>query len=399
MERIDTDILISGGGIAGMTAACAFGAAGFQVVCVDPTSPATFESDPKSDLRSTAFLQPARNTLNAAGIWAHLKEHAAPLEIMRLADAGGELNEVRTVADFVASEISDEPFAWNLPNWLLRREMLNRMNALDTVTFLTGVETKRVTPRTDKAYVQLSNKTQVECKLVLAADGRNSPIRDMLGIDAKTWRFGQKAIVFCVSHPEPHQNISTEIHRSGGPFTVVPLNDVNGQNFSAVVWMESGPQATELMALDDTAFITAANERSCDILGPLTLTSRRMIWPIISRLAERLYGPRTALIAEAAHVIPPIGAQGLNMSLTDIQCLLDLCIENPNDIGSQAMLAAYQKARYSDIKMRVTGVNMLNRAAMTDSENLKALRLKGLQTLHGISPVRKTLMRKGLGSI
>ncbi len=399
MKRINTDIMISGGGIAGLTAACAFGSAGFKIVCVDPAPPVTEVTDPKSDLRSTAFLQPARNTLITAGIWAHLELYATPLEIMRLADAGGEVNEVRTVADFVASEISDEPFAWNLPNWLLGREMLKRIEELDNVTFLTGVETKRITPRTDRAYVQLSNQTQVDCKLVLAADGRNSPTRDMMGIDAKTWRFGQKAIVFSVSHPCSHENISTEIHRSGGPFTVVPLNDVDGTHYSAVVWMEKGAKAADLMAMDDATFIATANARSCNILGDLKLESRRMIWPIISRLADKLYGPRTALIAEAAHVIPPIGAQGLNMSLTDIQYLLDLSLENPDNIGSPDMLAAYQKARFGDIKMRVNGVNMLNRAAMTDSDTLKALRLKGLQTLHGFAPVRKNLMRKGLGSV
>ncbi len=399
MERISTDIMISGGGIAGMTAACAFGSAGFSVVCVDPAPPVTHVANPKSDLRSTAFLQPARNTLKAAGIWVYLKNYATPLEIMRLADAGGEINEVRIVADFVASEISDEPFAWNLPNWLLRREMLKRIAELDTVTFLTGVETRKITPRTERAYVQLSNQVQVDCKLVLAADGRNSPTRDMLGIEAKTWRFGQKAIVFTVSHPQPHENVSTEIHRSGGPFTVVPLNDVDGKHFSAVVWMEKGPEAADLMAMNDAEFIATANARSCGILGVLKLESRRMIWPIISRMADKLYGPRTALIAEAAHVIPPIGAQGLNMSLTDIQCLLDSSLENPGAMGCSQMLAAYQKARFGDIKMRVNGVNMLNRAAMTDSDTLKTLRLKGLQTLHGFAPVRKSLMRKGLGSV
>jgi 2-octaprenyl-6-methoxyphenol hydroxylase len=203
MKRINTDIVISGGGIAGMTAACAFGAAGFDVTCVDPAPPVTVSDADKTDLRSTAFLQPARNTLKSAGVWAHLEPYAASLDIMRLADAGGERNELRTVADFVASEISAEPFAWNLPNWLLRRELLTRIEELDRVTFQTGVKTGHLTPRTEYAYVQLSNNTQVKCKLVLAADGRNSPTREQLGIGVKTWRFGQKAVVFCVSHTHP----------------------------------------------------------------------------------------------------------------------------------------------------------------------------------------------------
>jgi 2-octaprenyl-6-methoxyphenol hydroxylase len=317
---------------------------------------------------------------------------------MRLADAGGEENKIRTIADFNAAEISDEPFAWNLANWLLRRELMNRIAELDTVMFLTEVETQRITPRINRTYVQLSNHTQIECKLVIAADGRNSPTRDMVGINTKTWQFGQKAMVFSVSHSQPHQNISTEIHRSGGPFTLVPLADVDDKHYSAVVWMEKNVNVATLMALDDVAFVRAAFERSCGILGPLKLESRRMAWPIISRLAERLNGPRTALVAEAAHVIPPIGAQGLNMSLTDIQSLLDLATATPNDLGSPEMLTCYHKARYRDIKTRITGVNLLNRAAMADSENLKALRLKGLQTLHRFAPVRKTLMKKGLGN-
>lgn len=399
MEKRHADIVIAGGGIAGLTAACAFGTAGFSVICVDPNPPVIVADDADSDLRSTAFLQPARDTLKAAGIWAHLAPHATPLQIMRLADAGGAENTVRKVADFNAADISDEPFAWNLPNWLLRREMLNRLEALNTVTFLPAVSLRTMTPRLNNSLVMLSDGSQVDCRLVIAADGRNSPTRTLAGIDVKTWRFGQKGLVFCVSHTAPHDNISIEIHRSGGPFTLVPLpDDQDGVHYSSVVWMETGANAADLMALSEADFTKAANERSCDVLGSLNLASRRAVWPIISQIAQQLDGPRTALIAEAAHVIPPIGAQGLNMSLNDIQVLLDLACDAPDQLGDQAMLSAYNKARHGDIRTRVAGVNLLNRAAMTDSKSLKSLRLKGLEALHGLAPLRKTLMRKGLGS-
>lgn len=398
MERTDTDILVSGGGIAGLTAACAFGAAGFRVICVDPTPPVVEEDNPSADIRSTAFLQPARKTLIDAGIWHHLAPFAAPLQIMRLLDAGGEAGVIRNQADFDASEISDLPFGWNLPNWLLRREILNRLNDLQTVTFLPGVATTRLTPRLERNLVMLSNGTQVAAKLVVAADGRASFVRNQLGIDVKTWRYGQKALVFTVSHPRPHDNVSTEIHRSGGPFTLVPLPDRDGSHCSAVVWMETGPRAVALQALEDPEFHAALNLRACDILGPLKLESPVAVWPIIAQKAASLYGPRTALVAEAAHVVPPIGAQGLNMSLADIQTLLDLAIKSPDDPGTPATLAHYQRARMWDVTARIAGVDMLNRAAIANSPRVQDLRLKAVQTLFNLRPLRRGAMKAGLGS-
>ena len=122
----DCDILISGGGIAGLTAAAAFGTAGFDVICVDPAPPVTDRDAAGADMRTTAMLQPARDVLAAAGLWDALIPHAAELQIMRIVDAGGELPEPRVTREFDASDISDAPFGWNFPNWLLRREMVAR---------------------------------------------------------------------------------------------------------------------------------------------------------------------------------------------------------------------------------------------------------------------------------
>lgn len=395
MKREHYDIFISGGGLAGLIATCAFAAKGYSVLCVDPTPPVTTNTDPNADRRSTAFLQPARATLEAAGIWPRLSPHAEALQIMRLADAGGVENEIRYIADFNASDVSDLPFGWNFPNWLLRRELMTQIETLNSATFRAGVGTKRVLTRNTQALVTLTDGTAISADLIIAADGRNSPIRNMADIDVKTWRYGQKGMVFTVSHPIPHDNVSTEIHRSGGPFTLVPLPDHDGTPQSAIVWMETGPEAARLMALPDADFALEATERSCQVLGPLTLTSQRAMWPIISQKADCLTAERTALIAEAAHVMPPIGAQGLNMSLADIQTLLDLCDDHP--LGSEPMLSAYENARKADVSMRLHGVDLLNRASLAAGPNLRALRLKGLQFLHGSMTARKLAMRKGLG--
>ncbi|AAV94659.1 UbiH/UbiF family hydroxylase [Ruegeria pomeroyi] len=391
------DILISGGGIAGLTAAAAFGSAGFSVICVDPAPPVTKRDVDGSDLRTTAFLQPAQVLLDNCGLWARLADHAAPLQIMRIVDAGGEVPEPRVVRDFNAADLSDRPFGWNLPNWLLRREMVARLAELPNVDFRPGTATSSLFTRTAEARVGLSDGSRVTCKLVLAADGRSSPMREAAGIGVKTTRYGQKALAFAVTHPIAHQNVSTEIHRSGGPFTLVPLPDWQGQPSSAVVWMERGPKALELLDMAPEAFEAAMTERSCGLFGPLKLASRRTIWPIISQSAERLSGERIALMAEAAHVVPPIGAQGLNMSLGDLRSLLELAQARPEDLGDAQMLAAYHKARHAEIELRVKGIDLLNRASMVEARPLRDARAMGLNALYSLAPVRRTLMQMGLG--
>ncbi len=397
MMQFDCDILISGGGIAGLTAAACFGAAGFRVICVDPTPPVTERDADGSDLRTTAILQPARDLLERAGIWDRYAPHAAPLQVMRIVDAGGEVAEPRVVREFNATDISDQPFGWNLPNWLLRRELVARLEELETVEFRPGTATRSLFTRQAEARVGLSDGSRIRTRLVVACDGRGSPMREAAGISVKTRRYGQKALAFTVTHPIPHENVSTEIHRTGGPFTLVPLPDYDDHPSSAIVWMEEGPNIAKLLEMDTASFETAMSERSCHLFGPLTLASRRTVWPIISQEAERLSGERLALMAEAAHVVPPIGAQGLNMSLADLRCLLELAEARPDGLGDAQMLDAYHRARHADIRLRVEGIDLLNRASMVNAQPLRDARAKGLDALYALAPVRRTLMQMGLG--
>ena len=394
MDSTQTDILISGGGVAGLAAAVAFGAAGFNVIVFDPAQPVTDAAQDGADLRTTAFLQPAQRFLDRAGLWDALAPEATALEIMRIVDAA---KEPATQRDFVADDISDAPFGWNLPNWLLRRVMVDRIAAMPNVSLRTGTGFASMVARLDRALVRLSDGTQIAAKLVIGADGRNSAVRQANNIDVATTRYGQKAITFAVTHPEPHGGISTEVHRDGGPFTLVPLPDHEGQPCSSVVWMDTGPNIAALAALDDDAFTAAANHRSAGVNGPLTLVGKRSVWPIISQIADCITAPRTALVAEAAHVMPPIGAQGLNMSLADMASLLDLAVENRDTLGEPAMLAAYQKARHSDMRLRVTGIDALNRTSMAASPLIHDLRALGVKALHDAAPIRRRLMKMGLG--
>lgn len=400
MERIDTDILIAGGGVAGLTATVAFAAEGFDVICVDPSPPVTSAEADGSDLRSTAFLMPSVDLFRRAGLWDRLEPYSAPLRVMRLADAGGPEEAIRETADFVAEDVGHSAFGHNLPNWLLRREIAARIDELPNARLIAPARLDRLTPRTATAIAALSDGATIRAPLVIAADGRDSPTREAAGIAARRWSYGQKAVVFTVTHTLPHDGVSTEIHRTGGPFTLVPLPDRDGDLHSAVVWMETGPRAAELATMDPPAFEAALNARSCGVMGRLTLASARRVWPIISQIADRLDGPRLALVAEAAHVIPPIGAQGLNMSLRDVATLRDLCVaarDSGHDIGAPDLLARYSRARHPDILARVLGVDALNRSAMLEAQPLRDIRRVGLKTLYGLKPLRQTAMRLGLG--
>jgi 2-octaprenyl-6-methoxyphenol hydroxylase len=395
---MDHDILVSGGGIAGLTATAAFAQAGFNVICVDPAKPVNVRDAQGADLRSTAFLQPARALLEKVGLWTRLAPHAQPLQIMRIIDAGGPEPEARMSKEFDAADISDHPFGWNLPNWLLRREMAAHLETLPNVTYKTGVGARTLFTRTAEARVGLSDSTRVSARLVIAADGRGSPMREAAGINVSTTRFGQKALAFAVTHETPHENVSTEIHRTGGPFTLVPLPDHEGRPSSAIVWMEEGPKAKALYEMSEDSFEVAMNTRSCGVLGLLKLASQRTIWPIISQHADRLSSERLALIAEAAHVLPPIGAQGLNMSLSDIRALRDLAIARPEGLGDAAMLDAFHKARFNDIRLREAGITLLNQTSMLSAAPLRDARAAGINALYSFAPLRKSIMQMGLGA-
>lgn len=392
--RLETDIVIAGGGLAGLTAAAAFGAAGFGVICVDPAPAVTAPQTPGADLRTTAFLRPSRDLLEAAGVWPALAPHAAALNVMRLIDDGGPSPVTRS---FDSRDLSDTPFGWNLPNWLIRRELIDRIEGLERVSFLPGAAVADALARTGEIRVRLDNATTIRAKLLIAADGRHSAIRERLGIGVKTLRYGQKALSFTVTHDVPHETVSTEIHRSGGPFTLVPLPDHEGRPASAVIWMETGPRAAELAALDPAAFEAAATERSLGLFGALKLISPVTAWPMIAQLAHKITAPRTALMAEAAHVVPPIGAQGLNMSLADIAALLAAATARPEALGGPEMLARYARARHAEMGLRVFGVDLLNRASMTRTAPLQRARAAAMGLAHDIAPLRQALMQLGMG--
>ena len=388
------DVVISGGGIAGLVAATAFGDAGFDVLCVEPNPPIAENSAKGVDLRTTAYLQPAQDFLEKIGVWKHVKMHSAPLQIMRVSDVGVEKLVTK---DFNARDISDQPFGWNVGNWQMRAGLMMRIGELPNVEIRTQITTTAVRTRSTEARIYLSDGHQISCKLLIAADGRDSEIRKHFKIPMQRTEFDQLALSFAVTHTQPHENISTEVHKIGGPFTLVPLPDHESSPSSAVIWMDKATEirARHILPIED--FNAAITERSGHVNGNLKLVTARSVWPIISQLSDRFDAERTALIGETAHVVPPIGAQGLNLSIGDIKLLINLWSTKTKNHDTTTLLSNYSKARRAIALGRILAVSALNRLSMADNSLLLQARSAGLSTLHQIAPLRKNIMRLGVG--
>jgi len=396
MDKVD--IFISGGGIAGLVTAAAFGHAGFSVLLADPSPPAQTETDPDADLRSTAFLQPARALFQEIDLWQVLEPHAVPLDVLRVVDTTGWPPEITEVRSFSPTDLGTETFGWNLPNWLTRSAVLGFVEKQPNIELALGTGFKSMLTRTTGAIVTLSDNRRVTARLVIGADGRTSPVREAAAIDVKTARYGQKVLAFSATHPLPHGNVSTEIYNQGGAFTTVPLPDHAGQPASAIVWMNDGATAQRLAALDETAFNAEMTTRAAGLLGPMSRIGGLRMFPVITQRATHITAERTALVAEAAHALPPIGAQGLNTSLHDVAALYDLARADPAALGTADQLAQYAKARERDIALRARAIDLFNRVCKSGDPTLQALRRAGLKAAHDIRPLRQSVMRAGLGT-
>ena len=394
---IETDILIAGGGIAGMSAAARFAADGHRIMIVDP-APADIGEG--TDLRTTAFLQPGIETLKKAGVWDAIKPTGAELRVMRIVDAGGNEMTPRETADFDGAETTQGFFGWNVSNKAARVSLMAKLETLPNVDFRFSTTVTGFTGTARYGEATLSGGETVRAKLVVAADGRNSSLREFAGIKHRRWAYDQSALVFVVTHDKPHDNISTEIHRTGGPLTLVPMPDLDGKPCSSVVWMTPADRAQQLYNMDDTTLSAEITHDTMSMFGPLKVASPRAVWPMISQVPSRLISARLALVAEAAHVVPPIGAQGLNMSLHDIETLADLMAKaklKGEDIGATTLLKSYERKQLPKTLARVGGIDLLNRASMFEPRTLRDLRYAGLTAINRIGPLRKLAIKVGVG--
>jgi 2-octaprenyl-6-methoxyphenol hydroxylase len=381
------EVAIVGGGPAGLTAAVALAGAGVPVALVSP-APASLH-----DHRTTALFGGSVTALETLGVWDACREHAAPMHEMRLVDATARLWRAPEVR-FTAREIDRDAFGANIENRHLVAALDARAATLPTLTRIPLAATA-VTPGPDGVAVILADGRTLAARLVIGADGRKSLCRAAAGIATQAHDYPQHALTLNFAHTRPHRNISTEFHTETGPFTLVPLPGLR----SSLVWVLDPAGAKRLGALDDRALGEAIERQAHSLLGKVTPEPGRGLFPLRVETARHFAAARIGLIGEAAHVIPPIGAQGLNLGLRDAATLGELVIKAfraGHDVGGADVVDAYDRARRADIGARTLAVDLMNRSLLTDFLPMQGLRGVGLYLAGRVGPLRRALMREGV---
>ncbi len=310
--------IVVGGGPAGLTAAVALAGAGLATVLVGkrPSRP---------DNRTTALFAGSVTALATLGVWPLCRAQAAPLKIMRIVDDTGRLWRAPEVK-FSADEIGLDAFGYNIENFHLVAALEQRADTLPALRRVED-EVSSVAPGDDAVTVTLRSGGKLRAPLLIAADGRRSLCRAVAGIAVDERDYTQAALTVCLKHTRPHHDTSTEFHTPSGPFTLVPLPGLR----SSLVWVLDPAQADAIAALDNGELAAEIERASHSILGKIEVEPGRGQFPLSVATARRFGARRIALVGEAAHVIPPIGAQGLNLGLRDAASIGELAIAAQRD--------------------------------------------------------------------
>ena len=386
MSGKSAEVVIVGGGPAGLTAAIALAGAGIETALV--ARPLGVP-----DNRTTALLASSVTALDTLGVWPLCRDHAAPLRVMRIIDDTARLLRAPEV-HFAASEIGLDAFGHNIENRYLLAALDARARALATLAIVEDTA-QAVTIEDRQVTIELARGDRFTARLAIGADGRRSLCRQAAGIATDGQRYPQTALTFNLSHQRPHRDSSTEFHTANGPFTLVPLPGLR----SSLVLVADPAEAARIAALAPAELAAEIERRSHSILGRLTPEPGRGAFPLAIETARRFAAARVALIGEAAHQLPPIGAQGLNLGLRDAAAIGELVVEarrNGGDVGAADLADRYDGARRKDVTGRALAVDLLNRSLLSDFLPVQGARGLGLFLMERIGPLRRAVMREGV---
>lgn len=384
MTRTVSEVAVVGAGPAGLTAAIAMAAAGTSVTLI---------GKPAGDARTTALLAASVTALETLDVWRRCRNRAAPLKIMRIVDDTQRLWRAPET-EFVSEEIGLDAFGWNIQNRDIVDALSAHIREIKNINWI-AVSAQSVAAGEDCVAITLSNGDQVSAQLVIGADGRNSICRVAAGIETEGHDYPQTALTFNLAHTRPHRDVSTEFHTPHGPFTLVPLTG----NRSSLVWVVKPDEAERLAALDDGQLANEIEQHSHSILGKIALEEGRGRFPLSVQTARRFATGRIVLVGEAAHTIPPIGAQGFNLGLRDIATIAELVAaakREEHDLASARVIETYDRQRREDTARRKIAVDLLNRSLLTDFLPAQGARGLGLYALNAFGPLRRAVMREGV---
>ena len=395
MDRADA--IIFGGGLVGLALASALDSSGVSAIVVDPADP-DLRKDASFDGRTSAVSSSSMAMLRTIGVADRLAEPGCPIRRIAVAD-GLQPGGLHFDPD------DDEPLGWMHENRHLRAALRARAEAGKTTWLLWKSRVGSVDRGDHGVTVALEDGRKLHAPLLIAADGRNSPMRESAGIRIAHWRYDHQAIVSVLRHERPHDHVAYEIFYPSGPFALLPMSDdaniQGGGHRSAIVWSVPEDDAAGWLALSDEDFAAEAQAAMGGFLGKVALLAPRSSFPLGFHHAAQITEKRLALAGDAAHAIHPIAGQGLNLGFRDAAALAEVLVEGARlglDLGDAQLLDRYQRWRSLDSLMVAMATDSLTRIYGVPGRTASAIRRLGMSLVGRIGPLRNRLMSEARGT-
>ena len=392
MDR--ADVIILGGGLVGLALAAALDSGGLSAIIVDPADPDE-RLDTAFDGRTSAVSSSSMRMLEATGIADHFPAPGCPIRKIQVADGlepGGLAFE---------PEAGDDPLGHMHENRHLRATLRARAEAGRQLWLLWKSRVADVDRGDHGVVVALEDGRKLCAPLLIAADGRNSPMREAAGIRIARWRYDHSAIVSVLRHERPHDNVAYEIFYPSGPFALLPMTDDDTGHRSAIVWSVRKDDAPGLLSLSDEDFAAEARAAMGGFLGTIALAAPRSTYPLGFHHAAQITAHRLALVGDSAHAIHPIAGQGLNLGFRDGAALAQVLVEGARlglDLGDRQLLDRYQRWRSLDALSVAFATDSLTRIYAIPGRTASAVRRFGMGLIDRIAPVRNRLMAEARGT-
>lgn len=390
-QTIKTDILVIGGGLNGLPFAIAAASAGLRVVVLEREKPADL-LDATFDGRVSAIAHASRNLLIALGIWQYVRENQPMLDI-RITDGPSKL-----FLHYDHRQLGDEPFGDIVENRHMREALYRRAGEVPTLSIMAPASYRAISRDASGVTATLASGETIQARLLVAADGRGSPVRRAAGIKTVGWSYDQTGIVCTVAHEIPHHGVAQERFLRPGPFAILPMTG----NRSSLVWTEQTDRAKIIMGLSDAAFQREMSKRFGDYLGALKVVGPRWSYPLSLHQSESYVAERLALIGDAAHGMHPIAGQGLNLGLRDVAALAEVVINAARlgqDIGGAMVLEDYQRWRRFDSITLLAITDGLNRLFVNQLAPVRAARRLGLAAVNRMPRLKGFFMEHARGTV
>ncbi len=397
MAMKQVDAIISGGGMVGLTLALALGQGGLKVVVVDALPPEQIMV-PAFDGRVSALAYAAVRMMRALGVWPHLEDHAQPIREILVSDGAVGRTASPFSLHFDAQEVGADSLGHIAENRHIRGALYAAVASEKNITLIAPATVSSLTVEPAHVVARLSDGSEFQAALAIAADGRESRLRAQMGIGVIAWSYPQTGIVATVHHAQPHQGVAYEHFLPSGPFAILPMTG----DRSSLVWTEAKDKTPAMLALDDDAFNAEVAARFGAHLGATQVVGGRWSYPLNFHLARDFVRPRFALAGDCAHGIHPIAGQGLNLGLKDAAALAETLLDAARlgrDIGTADVLKRYERWRRFNSFTLAASTDALNRLFSNDIAPLRQLRDLGLGIVDAIGPARRFFMRHAGGDI